>query len=79
MPVFIPVDIMKDVVELVMRNCSGSAGPGGMDLEYLQGWLLKFGDHSKKLSISVESFVDCLATQNPPWDAYRAFMSVHLI
>ena len=74
MPVFIPVDIMKDVVELVMRNCLGSAGPGDMDLEDLQGWLLNFGDHSKKLRISVEYFVDWISNYNITWATYRSFM-----
>ena len=42
-------------------------------------WLLKFEDHSKKLLINVESFLYWLANQNPPWDAYKAFMFGHLI
>ena len=44
-PVFITVDIAEDVVKSVVRKLSGRAGPGGMDSGYLQGWILKFGDH----------------------------------
>ena len=37
---FIHVDITEDVVKSVARKLSGSLGPGGMDLESLQVWLL---------------------------------------
>ena len=37
MPILIPVDIMKEVVESVAQKRSGRAGPGGTDLESLQG------------------------------------------
>ena len=74
-PVFIPVGIMEEVVELVMRKLSWSARPGGTDLEALQGCLLKFGDNSKKLYISVEYFVCLLSNQNPLWYSYQAFVS----
>ena len=49
-PIFIPVDITEEVVELVALKLAGSAGRGGTDLETLQGWLLKFGDNSKNNS-----------------------------
>ena len=78
-PVFIPVDITEDVVELVVQKLSGSIGPSGTDLEDLQGWLLKFWDHSRKLCVIVKYFVDCLAQKKPPWDSYSAFMSSRLI
>ena len=47
-PEFIPVDITEDVVKLVKQKLSGSAGPGGTDLEALQEWLLKFEYHGNK-------------------------------
>ena len=47
---------MEDVVELVTQKCLGSAGTGSIYSEALQGWLLKFWDHSKKLRISVNFF-----------------------
>ena len=50
------MDITEDVVELVAQKLLGGAGPSGTDLEALQGWLLKFWDHSKKLRISVNFF-----------------------
>ena len=58
---FIPVDIMEDVVKSVARKLSGSAGPSGTDSESLQGWPLKFGDHSRNICVNVRYFVDCLA------------------
>ena len=78
-PVFIPVDITEDVVKLVTQKLLGSASPGDTDLEALQGWILKFGCHSKKLRISVEYFRAWMANQNPPWAAYRPFISGCLI
>ena len=63
------------MLDSVAHKLSGIAGPGGIDLEYLQGWLLKFGDHIKKLCISVEYFVDWLSNKSPPLGAYQAFMS----
>ena len=57
----------------------GGLVPGGTDSEYLQGWLLKFGEDRKRLRISVEIFVFWLASKSPPWEAYRAFISGGLI
>ena len=45
--IYIPVDIMGDVVKLVARKLLGISGHGGTDLEALQGWLLKLGDDRK--------------------------------
>ena len=50
-----------------------------MDSEALQGWLLKFGEDSTRLSTCVETFADWLANVCLPWTAYRAFMSSRLI
>ena len=78
-PVFIPVGIAEDVVKSVARKLLGSAGAGGTDLDALQGWLIKFKDHSKKLHVSVETFVEWLADRSPSCAAYWEFMSVLLI
>ena len=73
------MDTTEDLVDSVAQKVLGSAGPGGMDSEVLQGWLIKFGDHRKKQFISVKYFVYWLANQNPPWDTYLAFMFFRLI
>ena len=57
----------------------GDSGPGGTDLETLQGWILKFGEDSKRLGTSVEISIDWLANGSPPWAAYHSFMSGLLI
>ena len=65
------MNITEDVVKLIARKLLGGAGPGGTDSEALQGLLLKFGDYSKKLCISVEYFVKWVANQSPPWATYQ--------
>ena len=78
MPIFIPVDIMDDVVKLVTQKLLGSLGPGGTDSEALQGWLIKFGEDIK-ICTSIEIFVNWITNKSPTWGAYCAFMSEHLI
>ena len=51
------MDIMEDVAKSVARKLSGISDPGGTYLEALHVWLLKYGEDSKKLHISVEIFV----------------------
>ena len=43
MPIFIPVDIVEDMVKLVAQKLPGSLGHGSTDSEALQGWILKYG------------------------------------
>ena len=57
-PIFIPVDITEDAVELVRWKLLGSSSPGDMDSEALQGWKLKFEYNSKRLRTSVVTSVD---------------------
>ena len=58
MPTFIPINITEEAVELVACKLSGASGPGGTDLEALQGWIMKFGEDISRLRTSVETFVD---------------------
>ena len=58
MSVLILVDIKEDTVELVVQKLLGRSGHGSIDPEDLQGLLLKFGEDSKRLRTSVETFVD---------------------
>ena len=55
-PIFILVDIMEDVVNLVARKLLGSSGTSGTDLKYLQGWLLKVGEEIKNVLSVLEFF-----------------------
>ena len=50
--------MMEDVVELVAHKCFGSLVPGNTDSKALHRWILKFGEDSNKLHISVEMFAD---------------------
>ena len=78
-PIFIPVKISEEAIESVASKISGSSGPGDTDSEAIQGWLLEFGEDSTRLRTSVENFVELLSNRIPPWAAYCAFMSDHLI
>ena len=77
-PIFIPVNITEETVKLVAGKLLGSSIPGGTDSEALQGWLLKFGE-STRLRTSVDTFMDWLVNESPPWAAYPVFMSGRLI
>ena len=68
MPIFIHVDIMEDVIESFAQKLSGSLGPGGTYSEALQGWLLNFGEDSKRLH-----------NGSLTWADYHAYISVRLI
>ena len=70
---------MEYVVKSVAHKRLGSAGPVGTNSEALHGWILKLGDDSKELCISVEYFVEWLANTIPSWAAYCSSMSGHLI
>ena len=78
-PIFIPVYITEESVKLAARKISGSSGARGMDLQALQGWILKSGDNSTRLGTRVETFVDWLANGSPPWVTYCEFMFGRLI
>ena len=52
-PILISVDITEDAVKPVAHKLSGSSGPGGMESEYLQGWILKLWEERKILCSSV--------------------------
>ena len=75
----IPVDTTEDSVKLVVNFSSGISVPGGMDLEALHGWILKSGKDRKILYSSVENCVIWIENKSPPWAAYHAFISDHLI
>ena len=61
MPIFIPVDIMEDVIKLVAQKISGNSGPVGTDSKYLQEWILKFSKDSKNFVLVLK----CLLTDKP--------------
>ena len=48
-PIFIPMDIMEDVVESVAHKLFGSLVPGGTYSKDLQGCLVKYVEDRKKL------------------------------
>ena len=52
---------------------------GGTDLVSLQDWLLRFGAEIGELWLTVTDFAEWIANGRPPWDAYRALMSIRLI
>ena len=67
MPIFIPVDIVEDVIKSVKQNIWGSLGPRGTDSEALQGWILKYGEDSKIIRGSVGTFFDWISNKILSW------------
>ena len=64
---------------MVSRKILESSGPGGMDSEALQIWLIKFMEDITRLLTSLETFIHWLANGSPHWLAYCSFMSIRLI
>ena len=69
----------EDAVESVARKFSGGFWTARYGLRSTTGVDLKLGEDSKRLSTSMETFVDWLSNDSPPWAAYSAFMSSCLI
>ena len=46
--------MIDDMVKSVAQIFSGNSGPGGTDLEALQGWLLKFGEDRKNFAPALQ-------------------------
>jgi hypothetical protein len=78
-PTPIPLDITAETVEAVATKMSGAAGPGGTDAVALQNWLLRFGSESERLRQELADWTKWLATDHPPWAAYRAMMACRLV
>lgn len=66
-------------MEKVARNLTGAAGLGGIDSQELTQWLVNFGAESRKLRQAVSDFASWESNDFPPWAAYRAIMSGHLV
>ena len=78
-PIFIPVDIMKDVVKSVPQKKWGFWAPVVQTKKLYRDVFLKLRDNSKNLCIGVEIFMYWIANQYPPRVTYCAFMSGRLI
>ena len=63
----------------VAERLLGGARSGGMDLVSLQHWLLRFGAASGELILVLRDFTEWLGNGQPPWYAYRAFMTGRMI
>ena len=56
--IFIPIDITKDVVRLVVRKLLGSSYTGITNSEDPHGWLIKFGEAIKNFVLAMEFLLD---------------------
>ncbi len=79
MPDFANSDITEDVVKVVAKRLSGSAGIRGMDSHALTHWLLSFGKASCKLHLALASVGCWISNEIPPWAAYQALMAGCLV
>ena len=67
------------MVEEVGKSMQGGAGLGDMEADSLQKILFRFGMTSEKLRETISEMTNWLASPNPPWAAYRAFMACRLV
>ena len=79
LPDFGDIDITKEVIKKVAWCLSGSAGPGGLDAQSVQQWLLRFGGASQQLCKAICKFVVWLANDFLTWAAYRALKAGQLV
>ena len=67
MHVFLPVDVIEDVVKSIAQKCLGSLGHGGTESEALQGWPSKFRKDIKILCTRVKILLAGCPIRARPW------------
>ena len=69
----------EDDVTWVASKLSGASGALGAEAMELRNWFLRFGCASEELRVVVASLADWMDNSSPPWAAYRALMTYHLV
>ena len=77
-PKFTPLNVTKDTVESISGILTGTAGPGRINTNGLQQWLLRFGIASQRLHHEVALLAKWIPN-NPPWTAIRALQENRLM
>ena len=75
LPVFEDVDVTEEHVKKGAHMIRGSAGPSGTDSENWSNFLLRYGDHSKRLREAVAASTRKHANQIVEWNDIWAFLS----
>ena len=75
----VPLDFLEDNVTWVASKLSGATWAMGDEAIEINNWLLLFVCASEEFRFAVANVADCMANYSPPWAAYRAMMSCHLL
>ena len=79
LPNLLTLDVGAGDAQTVASKLSGAPGLSDFDSYNLRICLLRFGRENELLREVVGDFIRYLSNTNPPWAAYRAFMSNRLI
>ena len=74
-----PLDFTEDDVTRVSLNISGTAGALGPEAIELRNWIIRFGWALEELRVIFTKLSDWMAQYPPPWDAYCALTSCHIV
>jgi len=75
LPVLEDVEVTEEHVKKVAHMIRGSAGPSGTDLENWSNFLLRYGDHSKRLREAIAASIRRHANEVVEWNDIWAFLS----
>ena len=67
-----PVYCTEDDVAKAAKKFGGSAGPTGIEVLTLRGWILQKGVPSEKLHIEISKWVELLSNESLPYAFYRS-------
>ena len=78
-PETVRLDFLEDDVTWVASKLSNTSGALVAEAMELRNWLLRFGYASEDFRAVIASLADWMANSYPPWAAYCALMTCHLV
>ena len=68
-----PLLVTQEVVGIVVKKMSGSAGLVGPDAEHLKDMCMRHGVASERVRDAIATLTEWMANEDVPWAACRAF------